>query len=173
MFEDQPLLNYHLYTNYKVFYKNHNYRCDFQGQDFIVVTNKEKLAQLEKIVLECLPEDDFKKHFVERRERHKVKNVVSCDAPCVVLIVKNERANEDWIKMDAGIASLSLMIAAQNFGIESMCFGVIALETTQAKCEELFGLKKGSLLAGIALGKPIGELKLHERKIKCKVSYIE
>ena len=61
--------------------------CNFQGQDFIVVTNKEKLAQLEKIVLECLPEDDFKKHFVERRERHKVKNVVTCDAPCVVLIV--------------------------------------------------------------------------------------
>ena len=147
--------------------------CDFQGQDFIVVTNKEKLAQLEKAVLDCLPEDNFKKHFVERRERHNVKNVVTCDAPCVVLIVKNERANEDWIKMDAGIASMALMTAAQNFGIESMCFGVIALKTTQAKCEELFGLKKGSLLVGIALGKPIGELKLHEKQIKCKVSYIE
>ena len=75
--------------------------------------------------------------------------------------------------MDAGIASMALMTAAQNFGIESMCFGVIALKTTQDKCEELFGLKKGSLLVGIALGKPIGELKLHEKQIKCKVSYVE
>jgi nitroreductase len=147
--------------------------CDVQCQDYIVVTNKEKLAKLETIILECLPENDFKKHFVERRERHGVKNVVTCDAPCVVLVVKNERANEDWIKMDAGIASMAIMTAAQNFGIESMCFGVIALKTTQDKCEEIFGLKKGSLLVGIALGKPIGELKLHERHIKCKVSYVE
>ena len=64
-------------------------------------------------------------------------------------------------------------MAAQNFGIESMCLGVIAMNTTQDKCEELFGLKKGSLLLGVALGKPKGELKLHERKIKCKVSYME
>ena len=33
--------------------------CNYQGQDYIVVTNKEKLAQLEKIVMECLPEDNF------------------------------------------------------------------------------------------------------------------
>ena len=68
--------------------------CNYQGQDYIVVTNKEKLAQLEKIVMECLPEDNFKKHFVARKERHGVNNVVTCDAPCVVLIVKNERADE-------------------------------------------------------------------------------
>ena len=74
--------------------------------------------------------------------------------------------------MDAGIASMALM-TAQNFGIESMFFGVIALKSTQAKCEEIFGLKKGSLLVGIALGKPLGELKLKERHIKSKVSYIE
>ena len=147
--------------------------CNFQGQDYIVVTNKEKLALLEKIVIESLPEDNFKKHFVERKERHGVNNVVTCDAPCVVLIVKNERASEDWIKIDSGIASMSIMMAAQNFGIESMCLGVIAMNSTQAKCEELFGLKKGSLLLGVALGKPKGEMKHHERKIKCKVSYIE
>ena len=33
--------------------------CNYQGQDYIVVTNKEKLEQLEKIVMECLPEDNF------------------------------------------------------------------------------------------------------------------
>ena len=147
--------------------------CNFQGQDYIVVKNKEKLAKLEKIIIDSLPEDNFKKHFVERKERHGVNNVVTCDAPCVVLIVKNERANEDWIKIDAGIACMSIIMAAQNFGIESMCLGVVAMKCTQDKCEELFGLKKGSLLLGVALGKPKGELKLHEKDIKSKVSYVE
>ena len=147
--------------------------CNFQGQDYIVVTNKEKLAKLEKIIIDSLPEDNFKKHFVERKERHGVNNVVTCDAPCVVLIVKNERANEDWIKIDAGIACMSIIMAAQNFGIESMCLGVVAMKCTQDKCEELFGLKKGSLLLGVALGKPKEELKLHEKDIKSKVSYVE
>ena len=128
--------------------------CNFQGQDYVVVTNKEKLAKLEKIIIDSLPEDNFKKHFVERKQRHGVNNVVTCDSPCVVLIVKNERASEDWIKIDAGIASMSIMMAAQNFGIESMCLGVVAMKCTQEKCEELFGLKKGSLLLGVALGKP-------------------
>ena len=102
-----------------------------------------------------------------------VTNVVTCDSPCVVLIVKNERADKHWITFDAGIASMAIMMAAQNFGIESMCLGVIAMEATQAKCEELFGLKKDSLLLGVALGKPKGEIKLHEKDIKCKVSYME
>ena len=147
--------------------------CDFQGEDFIVVTNKEKLAKLEEVVINYLPENDLKKHFLERRERHGVKNVVTCDAPMVILIVKNERASEDWIKIDCGIASMSIMIAAQNFGIESMCLGVVAMKETQEKCEQLFELKKGSLVLGVAIGKPKGKIELKEKVIKSKVSYVE
>ena len=143
--------------------------CDFQGEDFIVVTNKEKLSKLEEVVINNLPEDDFKKHFVERKVRHGVNSVVTCDAPIVILIVKNERANEDWIKIDCGIASMSIMIAAQNFGIESMCLGIVANE----KCEELFNLKKGSLVLGVAIGKPLGKIQLNEKVIKSKVTYVE
>ena len=145
---------------------------DNQGQDYIVITNKEMLDKIEKVTLEGLPEDNLKKHFVERRERHGVKNVVTCDAPCLIIIARNERADKDWVKVDAGIASMSIMIAAQNFGIESMCLGVVGLDCTHEKCEELLGLKKGSIIVAVALGKPIGELKLHEKKIKSKVTYI-
>ena len=145
--------------------------CDFQGQDYIVVTNKEKLEKLEKVVLDCLPENKFKEHFVGRKERHGVKNVVTCDAPCLILLVRNERADENWVKMDAGIASMSIMIAAQQFGIESMCMGVVAMDCTHEKCEELFGLKKGQMIVAVALGKPRGEIKLHEKVIKSKVTY--
>ena len=145
--------------------------CDFQGQDYIVVTNKEKLAKLEKVVLDSMPENKMKKYFLGRRERHNVKNVVTCDAPCVVLLVKNERADKEWVELDAGMASMSIIIAAQNYGIESMCLGVVAMDCTREKCEELFGLSKGSMILGVALGKPRGELKLHEKVIKSKVSY--
>jgi nitroreductase len=110
--------------------------CDFQGQDYIVVTNKEKLAKLEKVVLDSMPENKMKKYFIGRRERHNVKNVVTCDAPCVILIVKNERADKDWIEIDSGIAAMSIVIAAQNYGIESMCLGAVSSEVTHEKCEE-------------------------------------
>ena len=145
--------------------------CDFQGNDFVVVTNKEKLDKLEKIILDSLPDDDFKKHFIERRDRHGVKNVVTCDAPCFVIIVKNERADKDWVKVDAGIASMAIMIAAQNFGIESVCVGLVAVDDCRAKVDEFLGLKKDSTLVAVALGKPIGEIKLHDKVLKSKVIY--
>ena len=145
--------------------------CDFQGQDYIVVTNKEKLAKLETVILDNMKDDKFKKYFMGRRERHGVKNVVTCDAPCVVLIVKNERAHKDWIQIDSGIAAMSIIIAAQNYGIESMCLGIVAMDNTRGKCEELFGLKKDSLILGVALGKLRPGFKLHEKVIKSKVTY--
>ena len=147
--------------------------CDFQGQDYIVVTNKEKLDQLEKIIIDSLPEGELKKHFVERRDRHGVKNVVTCDAPCLVVIARNERADKDWVKVDAGIASMAIMIAAQNYGIESVCIGLVGLECCQEKVDELLGLKKGSSIVSVALGKPRGELKLKEKEIKSKVIYVK
>ena len=47
--------------------------CDYQGHDFIVITNSEKLDKLEKFVLDALPDSDLKKHFIERRDRHGIK----------------------------------------------------------------------------------------------------
>ena len=50
-----------------------------------------------------------------------------------------------------------------------MCLGVITTECTQAKCEKIFWLKKGSLILGIAIGNSKGEIKLYDKEIKCKV----
>ena len=83
--------------------------CDFQGQDYIVVSNKEKLAELEKVVLECLPEDKF--FFEEKKETNGVNNAVACDATYAILIVKNEIADKKWIEKDSRIVSMSNMIA--------------------------------------------------------------
>ena len=145
--------------------------CDYQGCDFIVMTNREKMNKKKKVILDALPDTDFKKHFVDRRVRHGIKNVVTCDAPCFVIIVKNERADKDWVKVDAGIASMSIMIAAQNFGIESVCVGLVAVDDCRAQVDEFLGLKKDSTLVAVALGKPTGEIKLHDKVIKSKVIY--
>ena len=146
---------------------------NFQGYDYIVVTNQEKLALLEKALIDSIEYENMKSFINKKREKHNVKNVLTCDSPCLVLIVRNERADENWIKYDTGIASMSIMIAAQNFGIESMCIGAISQEKTHEKCEEALGLKKGSLLLGVALGKPTPNYTLPEKEIKTKVSYMD
>ena len=43
------------------------------------------MDELEKVILDALPDNEFKKHFIERRDRHGIKNVVTCDAPCFVI----------------------------------------------------------------------------------------
>ena len=97
--------------------------------------------------------------------------MVTCDAPCVVLIVKNERAHKDWIKIDAGIAAMSIIVAAQNYGIESVCVGLVAVDACRHQVDEFLGLKKDSTLDAVSLGKPIGEIKLHDKVLKSKVTY--
>ena len=142
--------------------------CDLQEIDFIVLRNKEKLSEIQKIILnEASPE--MKKNFEERRKVYGVKNVITCDAPVIILLVRNER-KEKFCDVDAGIAAMSIMIAAQNFGIESMCLGVIA---RFPKIEEMLGIEKGNLILGVALGKMKGEAKLKEKVIKNMVSYID
>ena len=145
--------------------------CDFQGQDYIVVTDKDKLQKLEKVFLDCV-DDGIKKHLAARREKHGVKNVLTCDATTVILFVNNERADPHWINIDVGIACMSIIVAAQAYGIESMCLGGLGMENISDKCEELFGLKKGSLVMGVALGKPSSTPIFPKKEIKCKVTYL-
>ena len=145
--------------------------CDYQGHDFIVMTNRKKMDDLEKVILDALPDNEFKKHFLERRVRHGIKNVVTCDAPCFVIIVKNERADKDWVKVDAGIALMAIMIAAQNYGIEQACVGLVAVDDCRHQVDEFLGLKKESTLVAVSLGKPIGEIKLHDKVLKSTVIY--
>ena len=152
--------------------KNSPTAGNYQGYDYIVVTNQQKLLELEKAFIASL--DEKMKSFIDKRkEKHKAKNVLTCDAPCLVLIVKNERADERWIKYDAGIASMALMIAAQTFGIESMCIGGMSQPETHKQCEKVFGLKDGALLLAVALGKPAPNYILKEKEIKTKVTYIK
>ena len=98
-----------------------------------------------------------------------MKNVVTCDAPVVILLIRNER-KEKFVDFDGGLAGMSIIMAAQHFNIESMCLGIIA---RFPKVEEILGLQKDSLILGIALGKMKGEPVLKDKVIKSKISYMD
>ena len=141
---------------------------DLQEVDFIVLRNKAKLDEIEKIILNEFPEEARKK-FEERRTIYGVKNVVTCDAPVIILLIRNER-KEKFVDVDGGIAAMSIMMAAQHFNLESMCLGII---TRFPKVEEMLGLEKNSLILGVAIGKMKGKPILKEKVIKSKISYMD
>ena len=141
---------------------------DLQEVDFIVLRNKQKLDQIEELILKEFPED-IRQKFLDRRKQYGVKNVITCDAPVVVLLIRNER-KEKFVDVDGGIAAMSIIMAAQHFNIESMCLGII---TRFPKVEEILGLEKNSLILGIALGKMKGEPVLKEKTIKSEISYMD
>ena len=141
---------------------------DLQEVDFIVLRNKQKLDQIEELILKEFPED-IRQKFLDRRKQYGVKNVITCDAPVVVLLIRNER-KEKFVDVDGGIAAMSIIMAAQHFNIESMCLGII---TRFPKVEEILGLEKNSLILGVALGKLKGEPIVKEKTIKSKISYMD
>ena len=141
---------------------------DLQEVDFIVLRNKQKLDQIEELILKEFPED-IRQKFLERRKQYGVKNVITCDAPVVILLIRNER-KEKFVDVDGGIAAMSIIMAAQHFNIESMCLGII---TRFPKVEEILGLEKNSLILGVALGKLKGEPIVKEKTIKSKISYMD
>ena len=40
---------------------------DFQGMDFIFVTNKDKLSKLNDVVIKAFPEGPLKQHLIDRQ----------------------------------------------------------------------------------------------------------
>ena len=111
----------------------------------------------------------MKKKFEERRQIYGVKNIITCDAPVVILLIRNER-KEKFVDVDGGIAAMSIIMAAQHFNLESMCFGII---TRFPKVEEILGLQKDSLILGVALGKIKGNPVIKDKMIKSKISYLD
>ena len=141
---------------------------DLQEVDLIVLRNKEKLNKIEQVILKEFPEE-MKKKFEERRQIYGVKNVITCDAPLVILLIRNER-KEKFVDVDGGIAAMSIIMAAQHFNLESMCLGII---TRFPKVEEILGLQKDSLILGVALGKIKGNQVIKDKVIKSKISYMD
>ena len=140
---------------------------NLQDHDLIVITNKEKIAEIDKIVFPiCSPQ--FQEKFKKRQEEFGTINPVTYDCSALVLIVENERAQEKWGNLDAGIISMGLMIAAEALGYNSVTLGIIAMP----EVEKLFGLEK-KLVLGVAIGKAKKKVNIHPKENLRKVKYIE
>ena len=140
---------------------------NLQEHDLIVVTNKEKIAEIDKVVFPSCP-PQFQEKFKKRQEIFGTINPVTYDCSALILIVENERCQEKWGNLDAGILSMGLMIAAEGLGYHSVTLGIIASPLV----EKLFGLEK-KLVLGVAIGKAKDNVNIHPKENLRKVKYIE
>ena len=143
---------------------------NYQGLDLIVITNKEKINAITQKSLSSWPQETQNK-FGARRE-WGCENVVTCDAPILYLLVKNENAHDTFIQIDSGIMCMSIMVAAMNFGLGSMCVGSL-LWGDVAGVEKEAGIPQGSLAMAVVVGKLPEHPKAIEKTRKCKATYIE
>ena len=140
---------------------------NLQEHDLIVITNKEKIAEIDKIVFPiCGPE--FQERFKKRQKEFGTINPVTYDCSALVLIVENERANEKWGNIDAGILSMGLMVAAEGLGYHSVALGIIA----RPEVAKHLGLEK-KIVLGVAIGKSKSKVNIHPKENIRKVTYIE
>ena len=140
---------------------------NLQEHDLIVITNKEKIALVDKTVFPLCP-PAFQERFKKRQEEFGTVNPVTYDCSALILIVENERVQEKWGNLDAGILSMGIMIAAEGLGYHSVALGIIA----RPEVEKLFGLDK-KLVIGVALGKAKDKVNIHPKENLRKVKYIE
>lgn len=143
-----------------------------QDIDLLVVTNQDVLTKVANASMATWNNTNMLKSFNGRKQQFGVKNVVTCDAPCVIFLVKNERADPLFTGIDNGILCMAIMVAAQEFGYESMCIGSL-LWGKPNDVEEVLGIKKDSLLMAVAFGKPKPNLLLPPKEIIAKATYIE
>jgi nitroreductase len=122
-----------------------------QEIDLIVVTNKAKIDEISRLTLEGFA-PEHRAGFQTRISELGVTNVVTCDASAVIVLVSNERRDTEFLQVDAGIVAMTIMTAAPNFGLATMCLGCM-IRGGKAKIEEAIGAEPDSLIIGLAIGK--------------------
>jgi nitroreductase len=141
-----------------------------QGLDLIVVTNQGLLATICETAYATWPQP--MKDFLDERRKCGVVNIATCDASAVVFLVKNERASDQYLQMDAGTMIQSIAIAAVEFGLGTVPVAIL-IDGEPDKVEAILKVPKGSLVMGIAVGKGKPVTGTHERVILAKVRYVE
>ncbi|EAY15872.1 nitroreductase family protein [Trichomonas vaginalis G3] len=141
--------------------------CNFQSIDLLVITNQEILDKIGSVGLETMP-DVLQQQFLLRKDKG-YKNVITCDAPVLFILVKNERADPHFYQLDAGIMVESILLASLNYGYGTMCISALAF----ADLENIIGVPKDKFAMAIAMGKPAASAATYEKEILCKASFIE
>jgi len=146
-----------------------------QEVDIIVVHNNEKINKASDIIYTAWPEG-VKGFFDSRKADYGVQNVITCDAPYLVLFVLN--GNEKNIQIstlpyvDTGIMTMALMVAASSLGLDTLCLGSLLWGNVEG-LEEYLEIPKGKLAMAVALGKTRDGFKNHEIERKTQVKIVE
>jgi nitroreductase len=127
---------------------------NLQEIDLIVLVTQSKIDEISQLIISTWPES-IRKPRTERILALGCQNVLTCDATALILLVRNEHASQThWTDFDAGIVAMSVMIAAREFDLHTMCLG-LAIRGDKAKVEAALGISEGSLIIGIAVGKAL------------------
>ena len=143
---------------------------DLQGLDLVVLTNREKIDEATKITFDSWPEEK-KNNWLKRKDNYGVDNVVSCDASVIVFMISTSRAEKQFLEIDSGIMSMSIMVSSKEFGLDTMCLGAL-LWGDKIGLEKYLEIPEGNLIMAIAIGKAKENLKLTEKTIKANIRFI-
>ena len=144
---------------------------DLQDIDLLAITNRKKIDEISKITMDTIGEEG-RNSFLKRADNLKVKNPVTGDAGCLICLLKNERSSPTQTPVHEGIVEMALMIAAREFGLQSMVLGCLK-GADMGAMEKALGIEPGRLLVGVVIGKPIDKPVFIPKKVKAKVSYLD
>jgi len=142
-----------------------------QAIDLIVLTNRTKIDEATKITFDSWPEEK-RNNWLKRKDQYGVSNVVSCDAPCIIFMVENERSEKQFTQIDSGIMSMAIMVSAKEMGLDTMCLGAL-LWGNKVGLETYLGIPEGKLVMAIAVGKAKPNPIVADKEIKAKATFIE
>lgn len=143
-----------------------------QEIDLVVVSDRKKIDEACDIIFNSIDEN-MQNAFAKRKDDFGVKNVLTCDASSLFILVSNERAaEENFIGIDTGIMCMSIMAAARHFQYHTLCLGSL-LWGNKNGLEEKLGIKKDSMVMVVAVGKALDGFKAAEKQQLCKATYID
>lgn len=138
-----------------------------QDVDFIVVNSRSKLQEITDAAVSTWDEQ-LKAHIMSRKENFNVNNVISCDAPTVVFLVKNSHLSPK-VDVDGGIAAMSICVAAADMGLATMCM-ILPICEPVAK---IIGTELDKMIVCVAIGKARPDAHITKHKYENAIRYIE
>lgn len=142
-----------------------------QPYRFIVIKNKAMLQELEQDVIDRFTEIGNSMILERIRSRN---NKVFYNAPCVIVIPVD--SNNNYSRIDAGIAVQSIALAAKSIGLDSVILGMPAVVFEGKKADEWkkrLGFPEGYVFGiAIAVGQADMESEPHKPD-PSKVSIID
>lgn len=138
-----------------------------QDVNFLVCSNKEKNQEATNARLSEMDEQT-QNIFESRKSKMGVSNVITCDASVEVIIYSNEHKSES-VEIHAGIAAMSIMVAAKEFGLDTMPHVAMIGRGS----EKIYGIPEGTSIVAVAIGKAKPDAYISKRQYNNTATYLK